>query len=83
MEQIILSKNNKQTNKKQKQIMATKSRLGVVGGRGGSGRVGILGVWGRQTVMPGMDGQWNLTVQHREVYVIGSLCCTTELDETL
>ena len=29
-----------------------------------------------------MDGQWDLTVQHREMSVIGSLCCTTELDET-
>jgi len=31
-EQMILSKNNKQTNKKQKWIMAKKSRLGVLKG---------------------------------------------------
>lgn len=44
MEQIILSKNNKQRNKKQKQIMAKKSRLGVPGGeRGGSGMDGHFG----------------------------------------
>ena len=30
-----------------------------------------------------MDGQWDPTVQHREMCVIGSLCWTTELEETL
>ena len=40
------------------------------------------GFW-MQTVLFGMDGQWDPTVQHREMCVIGSLCCTTELDETL
>ena len=30
-----------------------------------------------------MDGQEDPTVQHREVRVIGSLRCTTELNETL
>ena len=44
MEQIILSKNNKQIKKKQNQIMAKKSRLWVSGWeRGGSGRDGHLG----------------------------------------
>ena len=40
------------------------------------------GFW-MQTVIFGMDGQWDPTVQHREMCVTGSLCCTTELDETL
>ena len=41
------------------------------------------GLGGMQTVISGMDGQWDSTVQHREMCVIGSLFCTTELDETL
>ena len=37
--------------------MAKKSRLGVPKGeRGGSGRMGILGFFGMQTVIFGMDG---------------------------
>ena len=44
VEQMILSKNNKQTNKKQKQIMGKKSRLGVPKGeRRGSGADGHFG----------------------------------------
>ena len=27
-----------------------------------------------------MDGQWVPTVQHRELFVIGSLCCTTKIE---
>ena len=41
---MILSKNNKQTNKKQKQIMGKKSRLGVPKGEmGGNGMDRDLG----------------------------------------
>ena len=40
-------------------------------------------VSGMQTVISGMDGPWDLSVQHREMCVIGSLCCTTEPDRTL
>ena len=43
----------------------------------------ICGVWEMHTIMLIMDGQWDPTVQHREICVIRSLCCTTELDETL
>ena len=43
----------------------------------------ICGVWEMHTITLRMDGQWDPTVQHREICVIGSLCCTTELDETL
>ena len=47
---------------------------------GGKGREwerqAFWGFLGMQTVIPGVDG-------HREMCVIGSLCCTTELDETL
>ena len=31
--------------------------------------MGILGVLGMQTVISGMDGQWDLTIQHR-----GNVC---------
>ena len=59
---MILPKNNKQTNKNQKQIMAKKSRLGVPG-RGGEGEgLGGMGILGMQTVISGMDGQWDSTI---------------------
>ena len=61
-------------------LLAKKSRHGVPGRSGG---MGILGVWGMQTVISGMEGHWDPIVQHREMCVIESLCCTTELDETL
>ena len=32
--------------------------------------MGILGVWGMQIVISGMDGQWDPTVQCREICVI-------------
>ena len=38
---------------------------------------------GMQTVIFGMCGQWGPTVQCRELCVIGSLSCTTEIEETL
>ena len=53
--------------------------------RGGEGREwNGWGVWGWwiQTVTFGMDEQWAPTVQHRELCVIGSFCCTTEIEET-
>ena len=43
----------------------------------------IWGVLGMQTVIFGMDGQWDPTVQHRKLCVIGSLCGMTEFDKTL
>ena len=56
---MFLPKNNKQTkNRNRTEIMALKRRLGVSGGRGEEvGWMGILGVWGVQTVIFGMDGQ--------------------------
>ena len=39
--------------------------------------------WWIQTVMFGMNGQWAFTVQHRELWVIGSLYCAIEIEETL
>ena len=42
----------------------------------------IWGLW-MQTAIFGMDGQWGSTVQHRELCVTGSLCCTTETEEIL
>ena len=64
--------------------MAKESKLGVPRGKGeGVGRTGIWGVFCMQTVLFGMDGTWGPTEQHRELCVIGSLCCKTELEETL
>ena len=78
MEQMILSKN-----KKQKQILAKENRLRVPRGERKCDGWAFWGVFLMQTVKFGMDGQWDHTVQHIEMCVIGSLCCTTELDETL
>ena len=62
--------------------MVKESKFGAPkGGRGGSGWG--FGLFWVQTVIFGMDGQWDPTVQPREICAIGSLCCTTELDETL
>ena len=53
-------------------------------GRGeGVGWMGILGASWLQTIIFGMVGEWNSTVQHREMCVIGSLCCTTKLEVVL
>ena len=81
MKQMVLSKNTKKTNRNRSW---TRSDLGLPRGKGkGMGWMIILGVWEMQTVIFGMDGQWDPTVQHRELCVIGSFCCTTELDKTL
>ena len=65
--------------------MAEKSRLGAPGGKGeGGGGMGIWGgILGMQTVISGMDGQWDPTLQHREMCETGSPCCTAGLDKTL
>ena len=81
-----------QTNKKQKtnkqenrnRSWPRRAGLGFPGEKGkGVGCTGLLGVFGIQTVIFGMDGHWGSTVQHGEMCVIGSFCCTTEFDETL
>ena len=54
--------------------MAKKSRL-VGGGWDGQGGWSF----GRQTVTFGINGQWGPTVQHRELYVIGSLAVQQKL----
>ena len=61
--------------------MVKKSRLGVPGqGKGeGVNWMDILGVLGMQTVIFVVDGQRDPTVQHREMCVIGPLCCTQNL----
>ena len=79
---MILSGKKKKEERK-KQIMA-KNSLGVPMGKGEVVRwMGIWGVFWMQTVIFVMDGQWNPTVQHREMCVIRLLSCTAELDETL
>ena len=61
MEQMILSKNNKQI-KQQKQIIAKKSKLEVTKGKKGGSEVdGHLGVFWMQTVIFRMDRQWDPT----------------------
>ena len=52
-----------------------------VGGREWEGW-GVRGWW-MQTVTFGTDGQWGPPIQHRELGVTGSLCCTTEIEEAL
>ena len=82
---MILSKNNKQrSNQKPETSRPRRIDLGFlgVGGRGGRGMDGHYGDLGCKLTF-GMDGQWDPTVQQREMCVTGSLCCTTELDETL
>ena len=75
---MILSK------KKKKKSLPRRADLGSPRGKGERvGWMGILGFFLIQTVIFGTDGQWDPTVQHREMCVIGSLCFTTELDETL
>ena len=44
---------------------------------------GVWGFWIQTTVIFGTDRKWVPMVQHRELYVIGSFCCTTETEETL
>ena len=66
---------------KQKQTMAKRADLWLPVGREWDGR-GVLHFW-MQNVTFGMDGPWGPTVQHRELGVIGSLCCTTESEGTL
>ena len=69
---------------KHKQTMDKESRLGIPDGRGGSGMVGhVGGFFWMQTVIFGMDGQGGPTVPHRELCVIGSPCCTREIEEIL
>ena len=85
MEQMILSKNNKQT-KNRNRSCPSRADLRFPG-QAEAKRVGwmsILGFWGCKLLdLHGMDGQWDPTVEHREMCVIGSICCTTGLDETL
>ena len=46
--------------------------------RGGSGMDGDVGIDGYKLTF-GIDGQWAFTVQHVDLRVIGSLCCTTKI----
>ena len=80
MEQMILSKKNK--NKPWPRRVDLRLPGWLVG-KGGIGMDRHLGVFWMQTVIFGMDGHWGPTVQHREMCAIGSLCCTTEHEETL
>ena len=66
---------------KQKHMTAKERRLVIPSGEGGDGQE-VRGFW-RQTFILGMDGQQGPTIQHREQCVIGSLCYTTEIEETL
>ena len=64
--------------------MAKKSILRVFKGeREGSGMDGHLGGFLDANCCIWNGWQWDPTVQHRELCVIGSLHCTTELDKAL
>ena len=67
---------------KQKQVRPRRADLWFPGAGAGSGMYGELSFW-MQIVTFGMDGQWGPTIQHRELCVIGSFRCTTEIEETL
>ena len=74
MAQMILST-------KQKQITGQgEQTCGCQRGRGDG--VGFQGWW-IQTVTFGIDGQQGPTLHCRRPCVIESLCCTTEIEETL
>ena len=76
-------KNNKHTESRNR-FWQRRADLGFPRGEQEGVRwMGILGAFWMQTVTFRMDGQWDPTVQHREMCVTGSLCCTTELDKTL
>ena len=79
MEQRVLSKNSKQINKTETDPGQEEQTWGSGGEGEGVGWRCILGLLLDTTVIFGIDGQWAPTVQHREVCLIGSLCCTTEL----
>ena len=81
MEQMILSENNKQT-KNRNRAWPRRADLVLLRGREWE-RWAFWDFGGMQTIISGMDGQWDPTVQHREMCVVESLFCTTELDETL
>ena len=66
---------------KQKQVIDMESRFVVDGGEG-VGWMESLGLADTNYTF-GMYGQKAYNVQHRELYVIGSLWCTTEIEETL
>ena len=79
---MILSK--KQTNKRKQEHGQEEQTWSSQRGKGREwDGWAFWGVFWMQTVIFGMDGQWDPTVQHRELCVIGSFCCTTELDKTL
>ena len=77
MAQMILSTNGNRSQPRRSDLWFSVED----GGREWDGQA----VWGlgMQTVTSGMDGQWGPTVQHRELCVIGSLCYTKEIEETL
>ena len=82
MKQMSLSKNNKQKPKtdhgQEEQTWGSQEGKGKEWDGWAFG-----GFFWMQTIIFGVDGQWDPTVQPRERYEIGSLCCTTELDKTL
>ena len=74
MAQMILSTDTDTDHSQGEQI------CGCQGGREWDGQ-GVWGWWVK-TVTLGMDGQWGLLCSPGNC-VIGSLCCTTEIGETL
>ena len=62
-------------------ILSTKQKQPGVSGKG----VGWMGSMGLMDANSNIckSRQWASTVQQRELYVTGSLCWTTEIEETL
>ena len=79
MNELILYSIKKKT--KQKLTMAKESRLVVPSGERKEWHFGVLGDANSYTWNGWAYGPY--CTQHREVCLIGSLCCTTELEETL
>ena len=78
---MILSTNSKQAKKKGTDHGQEGQIWGFQGGSGREWNGGAFwGFFGLQTVTFGMDRQWDPIVQHREMCMIGALCCTIELE---
>ena len=79
---MILSKNNKQQTKTRNRSWPGRADLGFQGREKGEGLggTGILGVSGDANRSIWSGWAMRSYLQRREMCVIGSLCCTTELE---
>ena len=81
---MILFKNNKTNKQKTEMEHGQEEQIwGSQGKWGGSARDGHFGGLGDTNCYTWNGWAMGPIVQHREMCVIGPLCCTTELDKTL